>query len=222
MVVPELFSLIPSMFSFFSNTFLGGGGEAKRILATGRPATATVLAIGENSGGGVVTINDQPYVNLKLKIDDGQAPPYEVSFDTVIARTDVPLFQPGAMFAVKIDPKNPKKITIDVQASQKQTQPTVGGHNWSKEDHKLLEEKGIDGVAKLMAVEDTCRSQDMQPLIKLTYEVAAPELGTYSLSREIPMPTNIAQQFKSVVGKTFPAHILPTDHTKIIVDVKFS
>jgi hypothetical protein len=25
-----------------------------------------------------------------------------------------------------------------------------------------------------------------------------------------------------VVGKTFPAHILPTDHTKIIVDVKFS
>ncbi|MDD5382882.1 MAG: hypothetical protein PHH60_04425, partial [Candidatus Margulisbacteria bacterium] len=71
--VSAISMFIPSMSSFFANTFLGGGRDAKRILATGRPATATVLALDESSQGGVTTINDQPYLNLKLKIDDGQA-----------------------------------------------------------------------------------------------------------------------------------------------------
>lgn len=112
-VVAALVPLIlPGLSSFFANTFLGNGREAKRILKTGRRANATVLTIGESSQG-VVTINDQPFLNLKLLIEDGQSPAYEINFDTVLPRTDVPQFQPGAVFPIKIDPRNPKKVTLD-------------------------------------------------------------------------------------------------------------
>ena len=95
------------------NLFLGGGKKSQRIRVYGRSANATLLYIGENSGGGIVTINEQPYLNLKLKIDDGYGTPYEVSFDTIIPRSAVPQFQPGATFPVKIDPNDPNTVVFD-------------------------------------------------------------------------------------------------------------
>ena len=94
------------MLSFF------GGGE-KRIRATGRPGRATLLSVGENSGGGVVTVNDQPYLNLMLRVDDGVRAPYDVSIDTLVPRSALPQFQPGAVVAVKIDAQNPNKVVLD-------------------------------------------------------------------------------------------------------------
>jgi hypothetical protein len=112
-VIAALLPLIlPSLASFFSNPFLGSGRAAKRIRATGRRANATVLTIGESSQG-VVTVNEQPYLHLKLLIEDGKTNPYEVEFDTIIPRTTVPQFQPGAVFPVKIDPKNSQKVILD-------------------------------------------------------------------------------------------------------------
>jgi hypothetical protein len=220
-VISTLSVAFPGLSSFFSNPFLGTGRDAKRIIATGRPATATVMGIDESSQGGVTTINDQPYLNLKLRIDDGQAPPYEVSFDTVISRIDIPQFQPGAVFPVKIDPLNPKKVTIDLEAIKNRPSPKIGGQNWTDADRKLLKEKGIDGMAKLVAVEDTGRSQDMQPVIKLSWEVTAPGLGTYPVSHETPVPTNTAQQLKGRIGKTFLTRIHPEDHNRISVHLTF-
>ena len=117
MVLPVLLIIMlfvmPAFKALTSNTFLGAGAEAKRILKTGSAASATVLSIGESSGGGVMTVNEQPYLNLKLLVEDGRNKPYEVSFDTLIPRTAVPEFQPGAAFKVKVDPNDPKKIVID-------------------------------------------------------------------------------------------------------------
>jgi hypothetical protein len=92
---------------------LGGAARERRILATGRPAAATVISLDENSGGGVVTVNDQPYLNLVLEVNDGVGPPFAVSMDLVIPRTALPRFQPGAVIPVKIDPGNPRRVVID-------------------------------------------------------------------------------------------------------------
>lgn len=105
--------MLPAFNRLFNNTFLGQGKEAGRILKTGRSAVATVLLIRENSQGGVLTINDQPVLNLKLLIEDGNSKPYEVSLDTLIPRTKLPRFQPGAEFKVKVDLENQNKIVID-------------------------------------------------------------------------------------------------------------
>jgi len=65
--------------------FWGNGKLAKQILAGGKPAKATLVSIGENSGGGVITINDQPLMNLTFRVEEGDTPPYEVSFDTIVS-----------------------------------------------------------------------------------------------------------------------------------------
>jgi hypothetical protein len=91
-------------------SFFGFG--RRRILRTGRPATAVVKRIGESSQGGVITVNDQPYLNLVLEVNDGARTPYEVSFDTIIPRYAVPQFQPGALIPIKIDPNDPEQIAI--------------------------------------------------------------------------------------------------------------
>jgi hypothetical protein len=91
-------------------SFFGFG--RRRILRTGRPATAVVKHIGESSQGGVITVNDQPYLNLVLEVDDGVRTPYELSMDTIIPRYAVPRFQPGAVIPIKVDPEDPEKIAI--------------------------------------------------------------------------------------------------------------
>lgn len=88
------------------------GFNTRRILRKGRPATAVVKRIGESSQGGVITVNDQPYLNLVLEVNDGARTPYEVSFDTIIPRYAVPQFQPGAIIPIKIDPNDPEQIAI--------------------------------------------------------------------------------------------------------------
>lgn len=104
-------------FVYITATFWGPtaslfGFGTKRILKYGRPAMATVKSIGESSQGGVITVNDQPYLNLLLEVNDGTRAPYEVSLDTIIPRAVVPQFQPGAVIAVKVDPNDPRKVAI--------------------------------------------------------------------------------------------------------------
>jgi len=113
-VLPIILPLLKTLAEVKNSTdFFGNGSEAKRILETGRSANATLIAVNENSQGGMLTINDQPYLNLKLAIDDGKNPAYEVSFDSIVPRTILPQLTPGAKLKVKIDPQNPQKIVLD-------------------------------------------------------------------------------------------------------------
>jgi len=111
-----VFSLLIMVVAFWPEIrryLLGGAARERRILQTGRPARATVVSLGENSGGGVVTVNDQPYLNLVLEVHDGFSAPYAVSMDLVIPRAAVPQFQPGAVIPVKVDPADPRNVVID-------------------------------------------------------------------------------------------------------------
>lgn len=213
-------------------SFFGGDRETRRIMANGRSAQAMVQQIGESSLGGVTTINEQPYLNLQLEVRDGNRPPYTVNLDTIIPRASVPQFQPGVMIPVKIDPNDANKIVIDwsgnagsrVQSSSRSESgmPTVGNvHEWTAADNQLLEEQGIDGSAKILSLEDTGKSENFNPVVRLTYEVRGRNLDPYTFSKEIALPTPVVQQLKGVVRKSFPARIHPHDRTKIKVNVTF-
>ncbi len=112
-VVITLFIMAAGFWPEIKRYLLGGAARERRILQTGRAARATVVSLGENSAGGVVTVNDQPYLNLVLEVRDGVRPPYTVSMDLVIPRVAVPQFQPGAVIAVKVDPNDPAAVVID-------------------------------------------------------------------------------------------------------------
>ena len=86
--------MVISFKSFFK--YLSSKGDRKRILVNGRPARAKIIELGE-SGSGAVTINNQPFVSLKLEVYDGSSSPYQTEIKTVISRLDIPRFQPRAV-----------------------------------------------------------------------------------------------------------------------------
>jgi hypothetical protein len=178
--------------------------------------------------GGVMTINDQPYLNLKLEVHDKGRDPYPVSLDTIIPRAAVPQFQPGANIPVRVDPSDPQQVVIDWKRGispagpANASKPTVGNvDQWTGSDNALLDQQGIDGTAKMLAIEDTGKSKDFNPVVKITYEVRSPKIDTYTFSKEVPLPTTTVKMLKKVVRKSFPAKIHPHDQTKIKVDVTF-
>lgn len=223
LVVIPILPFLPMIISSFStlfgkgHPFFGGNKEAENILKTGKPATATVIQLGECSKGGIVTINDQPYVNLKLRIDDGKKKPYEVSFDILIPRTAVPQFQPGVVFPIKIDPNDQNKVVIDPERIESHDRILVG-QNWSKGDEELIIAQGIEATARIVSIEDTGKSKNFKPIIKLVYEIQ--ELGkvkSYKIIRKVPLATNTIQKLGSAIGTSLNAKIHPKDKRKVLI-----
>ncbi|MBN2379945.1 hypothetical protein JXM67_09120 [candidate division WOR-3 bacterium] len=235
LIIFGLGAVVLEIFPFFAGGpsgyyfFWGKGKRAKGILATGRSAQATLTAIGENSGGGTITINDDPYLNLRLEIDDGVNKPYEVSLDTVISRFIVPQFQPGAAFPVRVDTANPQNVVYDSSQAAldgtgtifQGTKPQISGLNRTPEETKFIRKHGIKATARIMAVEPTGRSHDFKPLVKVDYEVRIPGQTPYEITAELPIPTHMVEQFKGVIGIVFPAKVHPEDRNKISVDITF-
>lgn len=209
----------------FIKPFLAFTGRAsKKILQHGRPAAAVVMSIGENSQGGTVTINDQPYLNLQLEVRDGNKNPYTVSLDTVIPRASVPQFQPGTVIPIKIDPEDPMKIAIDWQASSVPdigTEKPVYGEDYSVTDEYLMKSEGIDGCVRIMDIVDTGKSKDFHPVVEVHYEVERPDMESYSFAKELALPTEVIHKFKNTIGKKLKARIHPHDKTKMNIDVQF-
>lgn len=203
------------------NFFWGSGKLAAQILANGKPATATLLKIAENSGGGIATINDQPLLCLTLLIEESSKAPYQVRLDTIVPRTVLPQFQPGIKFRVKVDINDQNLVVFDESASAAGATPTVGGKDWTETDRILLEKSGIDAMALLVSMEDTGKSEDFKPIAMITYEVYLPGEEPYTIKKEIPVPSEAIQLMRSAVGKTFKAKILPNDKQKISVDIRF-
>ncbi|HNW89674.1 MAG TPA: hypothetical protein PKN48_08410 [Bacteroidales bacterium] len=207
------------------NFFWGTGKLARQILASGSDATATIVSIGENSQGGIVTINDQPLLNLVLRIDNNYDPEYDVSFDTIIPRSAVPQFQPGAKFAVKVDRADKNNVVFNQKSADSSNipdkKPTYGGKGWTELDRLRMEQAGIDGMAKLMSIEETGKSEDFNPVILMGYEVTIPGETPYFFEKEIAMPTEAAMKLKTLIGSSYKARIHPDDKTKIAVDFTF-
>lgn len=162
-----------------------------------------------------MTINDQPVVNLKLRIYDGNKPPYEVSFDTVISRLAVPQFQPGVRIPVKIDPLDPNKVVID---SERTPEKPVYGNVGDDEDMKRIKTKGKKGTAKIITVEDTGKSKDFNTVVKMILEVTGPDIKKYSFEKEVPVPTNVAKLL--VPGKTFSCVVDPENPESVMLDIQ--
>lgn len=83
--------------------------RANRLRTAGMRGTATILAITDSN----VTINQNPMVNLRLRVNIANHPPYEVTKRQVISRIAVGQFVPGATLPVLVDPADPSDVMID-------------------------------------------------------------------------------------------------------------
>lgn len=213
------------LFYTFKNINESSIGGNKKIMRYGRPARAKIISIGEGGAGkrdiGVMTINDQPVVRLNLEVYDGNKPPYQTSIKKIIPRLQVPQLQSGAFVAIKIDPNNPQEIEIDSEGKGLEGFEDRKNYNEAglvQGDNEMIRKEGKDGEAEVLKVEDTGKSENMLPIVAITYQITGPNIEPYKLLSKVPMATEHIELVKSYVGQKIPAKIHPQDKNKVAID----
>jgi hypothetical protein len=217
-----VFGLLKNLFSGGGyRMFWGNGKVAAQILETGDEAIATIISVGENSKGGVLTINDQPVLNLVFSVKKKNLNAYEISMDILVPRAAVPQLQPGAQIPVKVDRQDNSKIVFDQKRVTAASMPKVEGKGWSELDREMVEKNGKDGMVTIIGVEDTGKSEDFKPVILLVFDVQTPGETVYRVKKELAIASEMIVKFQSVTGKSFKAKIHPNDKEKVSMDIIF-
>jgi len=89
---------------------MSGVSDAKALQEIGEPAEATIIRIWDTG----VTVNDDPVVGFLLEVRPSGKPGYQAETKLRISRVDVPRVQPGMVVMVRIDPKDPKHVALDI------------------------------------------------------------------------------------------------------------
>jgi hypothetical protein len=219
--VPVRYLLLVIGFFVLASTGLQVGASIVRglanraVLAEGKSATAEIVQVRDTGE----SINDNPVVDVLLEVRPPDRSPFQAEAQLIVSRLQIPQFQPGAFVQVKYDPDS-HAVAI-MQRVPGGIKPTVYSDDWSEDDRALVEREGIDGVAKILSIEDTGRSKDFKPVVRIVYEVSIPQEEPYEISKEIPVPTPYIQQLQKVIGKRFPARIHPYDRYKLEIDITF-
>jgi len=89
---------------------LGGSADREQLLKNGVPAKAEIVGI-QPTGW---TINDVPQYKLSLQITYAGKAPYQISQKVMMPPNQLQYFQPGVTLGAKVDPKNPKKVALEM------------------------------------------------------------------------------------------------------------
>jgi hypothetical protein len=88
---------------------MSGVSEARDIQAKGQLANAVILELWDTG----ITLNDDPVVGLRVKVDRGDGAPYEATIPkSVVSRLHVPQVQPGQTVPVYVDPQDPSRVAL--------------------------------------------------------------------------------------------------------------
>ena len=81
-------------------------GKYRRIKAHGVEAEATILAVSDTG----VTMNKNPYVKLRLRVEPMGMATYETEAKAMVSRVMIP--RPGDGVRVKFDPNKPEDVIV--------------------------------------------------------------------------------------------------------------
>jgi hypothetical protein len=88
---------------------MSGTSQARAIQATGEQAEATVLEIWDTG----ITVNDDPVVGLRVRVETGTRAPYEARIEkSRVSRVHIPQVQPGSRVPVFVDPRDPTRVAL--------------------------------------------------------------------------------------------------------------
>ncbi len=90
---------------------MSGVTESRAIQKIGESAQATVLQVWDTG----VTVNNDPVIGLRVAVERAGQPPYEATIKkSLVSRVHIPLFQAGSRVPVKVDPKDPNRVALDM------------------------------------------------------------------------------------------------------------
>lgn len=101
---------------------MAGIQETQRVTATGVAGTARVLGVTDTGA----TVNDHPVCEVQLEVAVPGQGPYTTTIRQTIPRMQVPMLQPGATLAVKVDPADRDTVVMDWQSQGEQAMALAG------------------------------------------------------------------------------------------------
>jgi len=211
--VAVFFSLIASAVLIFRGLRSAFGGTRRYLEEHGRRATGVVLEVGESGSGGIMTVNDNPVLNVRFEVHDGSRTPYEVALDLVVPRFAVPQVQPGNVLPLKVHPENPQRLMIDWAAED--VPPLRVGIAFSEDEERLLKSGGREGTAQLLSMEDTGRSENFLPVCCVKMIVTLPGEEPYDNEVEIPLPPSAVELIRESLGGSVPCVVNPDDKRRV-------
>ena len=81
-------------------------GKYRRLKAHGVEAEATILSVSDTG----VTLNKNPYVKLRLRVEPIGVAAYETEAKAMVSRVAIP--RPGDGMRVKFDPNKPEDVIV--------------------------------------------------------------------------------------------------------------
>lgn len=81
----------------------------RRLLTSGRPASAKILAITDTG----TTINQNPVIRFLLEVRPSDRPGFQAVTEKLVSRLQVPRFQPGSTVQVRYDPETQAAAIVD-------------------------------------------------------------------------------------------------------------
>jgi len=66
-----------------------------------------------------MSVNHDPIVGFRLEVHAEGVEPFEAETKAVIGRLDIPQIQPGADLPVKYDPKDHKRVALDIYTDRR-------------------------------------------------------------------------------------------------------
>lgn len=81
-------------------------------LKGGAPASATIVRMWDTGA----TVNDHPVAGLELDVQPAGGASYRASITSMIPRLAAARYQPGAVVQVRVDPRNPQRVALDLSA----------------------------------------------------------------------------------------------------------
>lgn len=79
-----------------------------RLMTTGLAGQGTIKALRDTG----VQVNMQPQFEIDLDVTVPGRDPYPVTITRVVQMSALPMYQPGAVFPVKVDPADPSIVII--------------------------------------------------------------------------------------------------------------
>jgi hypothetical protein len=204
--------LIPSTVLIFRGLRSAFGGSRRYLEEHGRRASGVVLGVGE-SGAGVMTVNEDPVLAVRFEVHDGVRTPYEVTLDLAIPRFAVPQVQPGKILPLKVHPEKPKRLMIDWAAED--VPPLRVGAAFSEAEERLLKDRGREGTAQLLSLEDTGRSENFLPVCRVNLRVTLPGEESYENEVEMPLPPSAVERVRGSLGGSVRCLVNPDDKRRV-------
>lgn len=104
-------TLCVALLAFCLWFFFGSTVQRFNIIKRGEPAEATILEVHET---GITINNNYPMAKLVLEVHPPDGEPFVTKAKCLMNRFDIPAYQPGMVVPVSIDPRNRKRVAVNL------------------------------------------------------------------------------------------------------------